>query len=49
MKEKGFLRKSHQKYTGTLWIGIRKKIHSGSGSPIQRVKKHRIPDKDPQH
>jgi hypothetical protein len=27
----------------------RKKIHSGSGSRIQVVKKHRIPDPDPQH
>jgi hypothetical protein len=52
IKEQGFLRKSHQKtYPLNPGSEIRdpEKIHPGSGSRIQVVKKHRIPDPDPQH
>jgi hypothetical protein len=45
IKEQGFLRKSHQKtYRYPLDPGSGK---NSSGSRIQKVKKHRIPD--PQH
>jgi hypothetical protein len=47
LKEQGFVRKSHQK-TYPLDPGSEiwdlEKIHPGSGSRIQGVKKHRIPD-----
>jgi hypothetical protein len=50
IKEQGFLRKSHQK-TYPLDPGSKirdpEKIHPGSGS--RGVKKHQIPDPDPQH
>jgi hypothetical protein len=46
-KEQRFSRKSHQK-TYLLDPGS-EKSHPGSGSQIQGVKKHRIPDPDPQH
>jgi hypothetical protein len=52
IKEQGFLRKSHQKtYPLDPGSEIRdpEKIHPVSGSRIQGVKKHRIPDPDPQH
>jgi hypothetical protein len=45
IKEQGFLRKSYRKHTP--WIRDPEKIHPGSGSRIQGVKKHRIPD--PEH
>jgi hypothetical protein len=38
LKEQGFLRKYHQKHTGTLWIRDPEKIHPGS----RGQKNHRI-------
>jgi hypothetical protein len=50
MDSEDIVRKFHQKGVRS---GIRDpgsgKIHPGSGSRIQEVKKHRIPDPDPQH
>jgi hypothetical protein len=51
MDSEDIVRKFHQKMVRIRdpRSGIRKKIHPGSGSRIQGVKKQRIPDPDPQH
>jgi hypothetical protein len=51
MDSEDILRKCHQKKGPDPGSEIRdpEKIHPGSGSRIQGVKKHRIPDLDPQH
>jgi hypothetical protein len=46
MDSEDVVRKFHQKRGR---IRDPEKIHPGSGSRIQGVKKHRIPDPDPQH
>jgi hypothetical protein len=46
MDSEDIVRKFHQKRGR---IRDPEKIHPGSGSRIQGVKKHRIPDPDPQH
>jgi hypothetical protein len=46
MDSEDIVRKLHQKGGR---IQDPEKIHPGSGSWIQGVKKHRIPDSDPQH
>jgi hypothetical protein len=46
MDSEDIVRKFHQKRAR---IRDPEKIHPGSGSRIQGIKKHRIPDPDPQH
>jgi hypothetical protein len=46
IKEQGFLKNLTKKIPSKSGYG---KIHPGSGSQIQGVKKHQIPDSDLQH